>query len=114
MLKPVTKISLPVALEKLMKQWRAGMIGIPPDYIEFHHSLAKERLLDLTIEYGIRIIESKMKDAGWMDGMMELNVLVEDPKERLHKLVWCDSNQDFMVKLSSGGQASTHYNELFG
>jgi len=109
-----TKVPVPAPIEKAMKQWRAGLIGMPASFIAFHKDLAEKRLAALVSEFGIRVVEVTTRDAGWFDGMRELNAIVESQHRTLHTLVWSDSNQDYMVRMSSGGQGSLHAAELFG
>lgn len=109
----VVKVALPTAVEKQMKLFRADFIRCPKEYIEFHLDLAEKRLAVLKSVYGFRVVETKLKDAGWFDGMQELNAIVETKRGALHKLVWCDSNQDFMLKYTAG-QGSFNMDEVLG
>lgn len=106
------RVALPASIEKQMKLWRMDLIGMPKEYIEFHLNLAEARLAALKATFGFRVVETKMKDAGWFDGMRELNVIIETKRGTLYKLVWCDSNQDFMQKFSAGA-GSFNADELF-
>lgn len=108
------KTPVPAAIQKALKQWRAGHIDMPPSFIAFHKQLAEIRLAALVTEFGIRVVETTMRDAGWFDGMSELNAIVESQHRALHTLVWSDANQDFMVRMPSGGQGALHAATLFG
>lgn len=110
---PVTRVALPANLSNSMKLWRDGFLPMPQEYIEFHLNLAEKRLQVLKDAYGFRVVETKLKDAGWFDGMKELNAIIETKRGSLHKLVWCDSNQDFMEKMPSGGSGSFNAEVLF-
>lgn len=44
-----------------------------------------------------------MRNGGWADEMQEMHAIVETPSGQAVKLVYCDSNQAFMVKRPSGG-----------
>lgn len=108
----VERISLPANVAKDMKL--ANMLDgmVTKSYVEFHKDLAEKRLAVLKAHYGLRVIETKMRSAGWCDGMMELNAVVETKRGNLRKLIWCDANQDFMVKMELGGQGAISVNDL--
>lgn len=109
----VTKRMLPLGLKRPMNLWREGFAEMPSAYIEFHKEIATDVLNALVAEYGIRVIETTLRDAGWMDGMKEVNVVVEDRRGNVHRLVYCDANQGFMVRCKSGGSASFTPKRLF-
>jgi hypothetical protein len=100
---PVVRVAVPAAIANQMKLWREGFVPMPTEYVQFHLGLAHARLDVLQATYGFRVVEAKLCSAGWFDGMKELNVIVETKSGSLLKLVWCDSNQDFMKKYNGGG-----------
>jgi hypothetical protein len=108
-----TRRELPTDVTKRMRSWRDGLSGMPVAYIDFHKAIAQDVLAALVAKYGIRVVETTERDAGWFDGMREVNAIVEDRKGRVHRLVYCDSNQGFMVRCASGGQASFSPEKLF-
>ena len=108
----VEKVPTPAPIEKKMKLWRRGFSEIPQDYIDFHRNLADKRIEALKAFFGVEVLKTFMKDAGWFDSMKELNVIILTRSEKTKTLVWCDSNQDFMVRHDSGGQGSLHAKDL--
>lgn len=108
------KKPLPKDIEKRMKQYRATLSRVPKEYIEFHKQIAQEVIAALATQYKFRVVETLMKNAGWFDGMVEMQVIVETKSGKLVKLVYNDSNQGFMRKYENhGGAGSFDPNELF-
>lgn len=102
------QLSLPDDIKKQMQLWRLGAIAMPESYINWHRERADEALQALLALYpGLRVIDQTMRNGGWFDGMRELHAIVETPSGRAVKLVYCDSNQGFMVRQSAhGGQSA--------
>jgi hypothetical protein len=104
---------LPAHVEKQMRIFRDSFWPTPKDYIDFHRLIALDVLEALRKNYALRVVDVTMRDAGWFDGMEELTAIVEDRHGAVHKLVYCDSNQGFLVRCPSGGQAWFNPDTLF-
>ena len=92
----VERVKLPEDISYEMRLWREGLCGCDK-YIAFHKELAQKRLKSLERDYGIRVHNEWIETDGWFDGFRCLHVVVETRKEKLLKLRWMDSNQDFGV-----------------
>jgi hypothetical protein len=104
---------LPKSIHQAMVFYNLDLVPMPKEYIEFHRGIGQEVLATLVAMYGIRVIGTTMRDAGWFDGMKELNAIVEDRFGRVHRLVYCDQNQGFMVKCEHGGSGYANPDRLF-
>ena len=93
----VERKELPKDIKREMKLWRQGLWDCNK-YIEWHKNLAKERLDFLKEKYGITVHSTKVVSSGWFDGFRQVEAVVETASEKLLKLSWMDSNQDFGVK----------------
>jgi len=99
---PVQRARLPEDIEREMGLWRDGLVRMPISYIAFHKHLAERRLKELQAAYKFRVVESRMRRGGWLDGMCELNSIIETRKGHVRQLVWHDGNQDFMISREFG------------
>jgi len=87
---------LPEAIAKQMQLWRAGLFGIPYDYILFHRRLAK-KALDHLKEEGYVIHRYYESGDGWLDGMRVMHSIVEKMDHKVLKLRWHDGNQEWFL-----------------
>ena len=91
----MSKTPLPAEIAAQMDQWRKDLIPLPRDYIKFHQKLAHTALESLAKAHRLIIHREWILDDGWLDGMWVVWAIIEEPKGRLVKLSWCDSNQEF-------------------
>lgn len=87
---------VPDEIEKKLKLWRKGLISIrDTGYIEFRQEQAEAALEELKT-MGWRVVESKLVDDGWLDGMKFVQAILESTKRGpdhgdLVKIKWSDS-----------------------
>jgi len=109
-----TRDEVPADVQLSMDNWHlAGCwADVPADYTEFHLALAQQELKRIMSRYTLRVKKEEVIADGWLDGMRVLQVDVITRSGRKRRLVWCDSNQGFMVKMGSGGQACIFERDL--
>jgi hypothetical protein len=90
----------PKDVQKQMRLWRMGLVGMPGGYVDFHRGLAEKELERLK-GLGVRVHNSFMDGDGWLDGMRTLWVIAEY-RGKLMKLHWHDGNQEFFKDLGCG------------
>ena len=96
------KTKLPENIARKMDMWRAELIGMPNEYIDFHRELAWKEI-DRLKTLGFKEVENtrKMASDGWSAGMRLVYIQMVLGK-KLHFLCWCDGNQEFFTKCESG------------
>lgn len=110
-----SKAEAPEDVKQLMDDWRlAGCwASVPQPYQAWQAQLASEELDRIADQYGLEIVnDPRIVDEGWFDGMKSMQVDVLTRTQRKRRLVWCDSNQGFMVKMGSGGQGCLFEGDL--
>lgn len=105
-----TRLEMPEELKRLQRR-AGGMATVP--YVQWHEQIARDVLEALAFNHRLRVVEVTMRQAGWFDGMREINAVVEDSRGQTHRLVYCDSNQGFMVACKGGGNGYFRPEELF-
>lgn len=90
--------ALPENIECQMRFYRTGSGGMPESYIAWHLERADEALNALLgLCPGLRLVEQKMCDGAFLNGMKELHVIVETPSGQTLKLVYFDQSHGFIV-----------------
>jgi|SRR5579863_2002122 len=105
----------PEDVKRAMDDWRlAGCWSdVPSPYRAWQLQLASMELDRIAEEYHLEIInDPRIVDEGWLDGMKVMQVDVLTRTMRKRRLVWCDSNQGFMVRMDSGGQGCIFESDL--
>lgn len=93
-------------LKEQMKIWRLGVIPLPPAYIALHEQAARaDRDRFLTKRGLFFLLDERLVEQGWMDGMKVLQlVVVDDAAGTLRTFLWSDSgNGSWFEKTPSGG-----------
>ena len=100
-------------LKKEMALWRADLRDLPIEYIELHRDAANQTLPALLQELKRTsrdaswvMIDTKLVDAGWMDGMSVLRVRFIDEKENVRYFRWNDSNGGAWFQQHGSGGSS--------
>lgn len=96
-------LPLPEDIARQMKLWQLDLSDMPGSYIDWHLLRADEALRALLAECpGTRVVDQKIRNGEWFDGMREMHVIVETPSGQVEELVYCDSNQGFLLQTKAG------------
>ena len=93
---------LPESIRKKMTLWRLGLCSMPKEYVEWHKKRAQDELGCLMLDYPISVLETKMVNDGWFDGMRVLCARIQTADGEEMTIRYSDSNQNFMRDTGHG------------